>query len=175
MWVNDLGRRHRDRLPLGWQGHRVVTTAVRRLAMTFAVAVTTTLCIGCSSSDQIEAYRVAGVVSCDGNAVPTGQVTFLPKGSGQPVSSGIGPDGTYAVIAPPGNYKVTVIAIPDAPMGGLNKDNWLKAFDARSPKPLVPSNYGNADTSPISYTVAASEENEFDISIRTSKMKRTRR
>ena len=124
------------------------------------------LALGCGKPQAVT-YEVKGLVSCDGKPVPTGQITFLPNGPGRSVSGAIGADGNYSLAAPVGPYKVTVIAIPDAPMEGVTKDNWIEAFQGKSPTPYVPSYFGDADTTPVAFTVEATDQNVLDIPITT--------
>lgn len=118
---------------------------------------------GCGPSEPSQ-YVVRGIVKCDGKAVPTGAVIFMPTGPGRRVSSTIGVDGRYELMAPAGAYKVAVVAPREAATKVVTKENWTEAFQGASTS-YVPRDVSDPETSPLKYTVAVAPENQYDIEI----------
>lgn len=133
--------------------------------------VAVVVAVGCSESGT-ETYQVYGRVTCDGAAVPTGMVTFVPDGAGKRVTGSIGPDGGYEVMAPAGSYKVAVVAVEETSSQNVTKDNWKEAFASTAPKHYVPQVFSDTETSRLTCIVQPGEENLYDINISTRKGRR---
>jgi hypothetical protein len=121
----------------------------RRLAGWLALGTVMLVVAGCTSDPVGRTVPVKGKVTVGGQPLKLGSVTYWPneaKGNTSKMEAGatINEDGTYELFtkgkagAPPGAYKVTVVAqpIPDS----------TKPTQSKS---LVSSTYGSRDTTPL--------------------------
>jgi hypothetical protein len=121
----------------------------RRLAGLSALGIMMLVLTGCESDPVGRTVPVKGRVTVGGQPLKLGSVTFWPneaKGNKSKLEAGatINEDGTYELFtkgkagAPPGAYKVTVVAqpIPDSTKPGQAKS-------------LVSPTYSNRDTTPL--------------------------
>jgi len=122
---------------------------------------------GCSRPKGI----VAGKVSYNGEAVPSGTVSFYGKDD-EVSSAPIGPDGTYeATKVPLGEVKVTVTTPPPPDENAaerLKKNPMVidKGIDIKQQKVVsVPRKYNLPGTSGISLTVTQGSQ-PFDITLK---------
>ena len=122
---------------------------------------------GCSRPKGI----VAGKVSYNGEAVPSGTVSFYGKDD-EVSSAPIGPDGTYeATKVPLGEVKVTVTTPPPPDENAaerLKKNPMVidKGIDIKQQKVVsVPRKYNLPGTSGISLTVTQGSQ-PFDIALK---------
>jgi hypothetical protein len=109
--------------------------------------------VGCSSSGE-KLFPVTGTVTVDGNLLEAGSVTYTPDSSqgnsNMELSVGTIVNGKYELStrnrpgAPPGPYKVTVVATN---FSGNNPP--AKGATAPVPRSLIPLKYGNAGTTPL--------------------------
>lgn len=78
---------------------------------------------GCRKTGSSTA-TLSGKVLFKGEPLPSGLVTFHPKGEGGPISTGITEDGSYRVAIPfSGEASVTVVtAAPGTPDKGIGKN-----------------------------------------------------
>ncbi|MBN2292157.1 MAG: hypothetical protein JXM70_07010 [Pirellulales bacterium] len=138
----------------------VLNSTVKISSFTFATCGLLVLVValsGCGDSGPVK-YPVSGVVSYNGQPLPTGNVMFVPEEGGPPAVCAIGADGSYSFEAIAGRHRVGVTAIPEPPPGA-NEMNY------RAPKPLVPPKFGRPDTSGISVEVQEDKENNIDIKL----------
>jgi hypothetical protein len=144
---------------------RTIPDAMPRLTRcVLALALTVGLTTGCSRSGS-GVERVRGRITCGGQPVPTGMVTFVAKGSGLRHSSSIRPDGTYELEARAGDYAVAVIAVEELPTGPVTPQNWRESFAAAGVRRNVPEVFGDPETSQLTCTVGADQDNTCDIAI----------
>ena len=109
--------------------------------------------VGCDKAKQIETLiPVAGRVLVDDQPVTSGTVSFRPDAkrgnhSMQQPASMLGPTGDFELItanhkgAPPGWYRVLVIADNFREADPPRTDDWPKVADDYAPKTLVNSRY----------------------------------
>lgn len=104
---------------------------------------------GCGSSTA----KVSGVVTLDGNPLPTGNVAFHPVKEGPVATGSIDSSGRYALTIganntgiPPGDYVVVVVAtrIVEPEPGSLKEP---------VPERLTPASYASKDTTPLKATL----------------------
>jgi hypothetical protein len=116
--------------------------------------------IGCGNADSLpkfQVYEVKGtVVLADGKPLPSGWISFVPKG-GLPItpSARIAADGSFSLVtggsgegAPSGDYKVRIEA-PELRPGPKTR------------KTIFPAKYTDEDSSGIVVTVLP-KENHLD-------------
>ena len=123
--------------------------------------------VGCSRSDGLPTYPVAGTVRVNGQPAASALVTFHPLGGQSSKPSGrVGDDGTFALTtreggdgAPAGEYRVTVAWV--APAAGRKG---VEGEDA-PPRPLVPAEYTTPDRTPLRASVAAGASDEITLTI----------
>jgi len=119
-------------------------------------AVGAIVAAGCSSRAE-----VGGVVTLDGKPVPSGVVTFSPKGYGPTGYAAIGPDGGYVVQVgsrsglPPGEYVVTVAANV-APAEGVSSTPGPYS-DGITPL-ATPQRYADREQSPLRATLTSGSQ-----------------
>jgi len=114
------------------------------------------LLIGCNGGGPAT-YRVAGKVTYQGDALPTGNVMFVPD-SGPAAATAIGPDGSYTLQAVAGRHRVVVTAVLVAPPDA-------DEMTYQAPPPLVPQRFGRAETSGVTVTVEPNNKNAIDIAL----------
>jgi hypothetical protein len=108
---------------------------------------------------------VSGIVTLDGEPLPSGAVTFHAVAGGPAVIGTIGADGSYTLRTgasdglPPGDYIVTAKALSGDPVPGMTPEQ----FDDLS---LTPVHYGNKETTDLRVTVA-SGHNDLDLQLMT--------
>lgn len=111
---------------------------------------------------------VSGVVTLDGNVVPTGGVLFAPQSNGSTAYGLIQEDGSFVLNTgregglPSGQYVVTVAAnessgITRSPDGGPPPVG----------KPITPMWYSDPATSGLTYTVEPGD-NEINIDLKST-------
>lgn len=123
------------------------------------------LWIGCGKSGGPTTVPVAGKVTCQGQPLTTGTVTFVPTAAkGRPASGDLQADGTYRLSsfsagdgAMPGDYKVVVVSLKSGPT--LEKP--------RQPEvSAVPKKYAASGTTDLTATVKAGENREFNFDLK---------
>jgi hypothetical protein len=127
-------------------------------------------CAGCGSGGP-PTYPVSGTVMFAGKPVPTGAVMFFPNDGGPQTHGVIGADGHYAVEVPAGNHRVAIAAPRGLPVTNVDSSNWEKAFRTVL-QPYVPGVYGDPETTPLSFTVVADQENVYDVKIEAPRRRR---
>lgn len=139
--------------------------AAARLVLVAALAWATGA--GCGRTDAV--YPVKGRVTVNGQPLQAagGGVAFIPdkdKGNNTPHEprGALTPDGTYELTtagkpgAPPGWYKVLVLAQAESPAGN----------PYAPPKYVVPVSYTKAEQTPVSVEVVAKPgPNAYDIDV----------
>lgn len=112
--------------------------------------------VGCGETHD-PTYPVTGKVTFNGEPLTTGTVTFTPE-TGPSATGEIRPDGTYSLITPPeregalpGSYQVSISAV-EVDAEGLAT-------------PLIPSKYSTGQTSGLTATVQADQENKADFDL----------
>lgn len=120
------------------------------------------LAIGCSGPYDA---TVHGVVTLDGQPLPSGTVSFFPKQEGPTAYSRIDDSGEYTIRTgrenglPSGDYQVTVVAREKAVM--------QQSETGGPPKPgrqLTPNRYRNRDQSGLEFTVEPGA-NQIDLEL----------
>lgn len=123
---------------------------------------------GCGSNRPTTA-PVQGKITCGGQPVPEGVVTFYPE-QGRPATGRIQPDGTYRLTtfepddgALIGKHKVTIEAVrfPQAgPQPKSMEEEIRMAMEKKSPRSgppqpqwLVPPRYAKRETTPLVFEV----------------------
>ena len=99
-----------------------------------------------------------GSVTYKGEPIPSGAVTFAPKGGGQLVVVAI-EDGAYTLEAPVAEYEVGVTATAEIAQG-------MEGFEQKAERPSLPSKYSHPSRSGILVTVEDTEVNEIDLTIK---------
>lgn len=129
---------------IGWGGRAVLAAAGAIVAA------------GCSPRAE-----VGGIVTLDGKPVPSGVVTFSPKGDGPTGYAAIGSDGRYVVQVgsrsglPPGEYVVTVAANV-APAEGVSSAPGPYS-DGITPL-ATPQRYADREQSPLRATLTSGSQ-----------------
>jgi hypothetical protein len=113
---------------------------------------------GCAGSSENRSATASGKVTLAGAPVTAGTVLFMTDG-GDAASAEIGPDGTYSVLCPPGNYKVSISPPPPpdplaAPAGVQSATN----------SPPIPKRYLDLGSSGLSVELKEGA-NQFDIAL----------
>jgi len=124
--------------------------------------------------------KVTGVVTLDGQPLPSGTVSFLQSETKQSESAPIGEDGTYSMAkAPVGACKVTV-SVPPSMAGPIDptavpgvprdkaKDPSLPSMPDMGKQAKVvpiPAHYSDPDKSGLTFTVKSGAQT-FDIKLK---------
>jgi len=124
-----------------------------------AVWICALLLVGGCGEEVPQKYQVAGMVTFRDKVVPTGSITFAPRGGGKLVVTAIGQDGSYRLEALPGTYQVGVASVAEVAAGKAG-------FEQRTQPSMLPDWYSYPGRSGIEVTVEEKEENVFDISLR---------
>jgi hypothetical protein len=124
--------------------------------------------VGCSRSDGLPTYPVAGTVRVNGQPAASALVTFHPLGGQSSKPSGrVGDDGTFALTtreggdgAPAGEYRVTVVWT--RAVAGKKGASEADDLPVRN---LLPAAYANPESTPLKATVkpGANEPIVFEI------------
>jgi len=115
--------------------------------------------LGCSKEPPKEpTYRVEGKVTYQGRAVPHGAVTFH-RDAGHPFAGQLQEDGSYALHAAAGAYRVGIVAFAPPPPD-TNPET------APPTRPLVPRRYNRPDSSGITFEVKPSDDNRLDLPLK---------
>jgi hypothetical protein len=128
-----------------------------------AAAATLLLVAGCDAGAGSPA-PVRGKIAYRSLPLHTGTIVFTPDASrgttGVLVRADIRPDGTYSLGttdangAPPGWYRVTIMAMEGSSTGGYTV-----------PRSLLPDKYRDPDLSGLSCKVQANQENIIDFNL----------
>lgn len=114
-------------------------------AVVLAVAVCCLL--GCSQGPQGTSVR--GKITYSGKPLERGSVLFNPTDKTQPASRAeIQTDGSYALVAAPGDYQVIVTSLTSAPPT-VAPDH----PDYVRPKSAIPAKYNSLQTTPLKQTI----------------------
>ena len=119
---------------------------------------------GCEGGPQV--YDLQGIVTYNGEAVPTGWVIFL-SGAQERNTAQIGSDGRFQTELPAGEYQVGVSAPRDSGKTGMD------AFNQRPLRPHVPARFGQPEHSGMSVTIEEHNENTLDLTL-TERRRRQR-
>jgi hypothetical protein len=120
-----------------------------------SVAVGWVVCVAAGCKSKVPASgEVYGKVTSGGKQVTAGFVKFFPEGGGEPVSSSIGPDGSYrATGVPVGHAKVAIETLEfkdlTPPPPGIAK----QLGGPRTKYVAIPAKYETAETSGLSCEV----------------------
>lgn len=113
--------------------------------------------VGCGGGSG--GASVTGEVTFNGAPVTTGVIGFLQTGS--PMLGGpLGPDGTYSLTIPPGDYKVRIDAPAPWPEGWKEGDPQPKL----PPRP-VPEQYAHFDSSGLTATITGDSSQKIDFTL----------
>ncbi|MDY0167696.1 MAG: hypothetical protein RBS80_14205 [Thermoguttaceae bacterium] len=119
---------------------------------------------GCGPSGPAT-YRVSGTVTYQGEPLPLGIVMFVPEQGPSSTPAAIDQQGRYQHEAVAGEHRVAVVAMP--PREGGRPDPTIEdGFDytgVPEVKSLIPAKYNRHDTSNISVSVEAKQQNQIDI------------
>jgi hypothetical protein len=135
------------------------TSFVCSFKLGLAVAITTL--VGCGGAYDAS---VVGLVTLDGNALPTGSISFVPVKGGPQAYAMVDAAGNYEVFTgreaglPPGEYAVAIVA--------RKASTQMSAGNGPPPpgEQITPKRYASADTSGLKYTVDAGS-NEINIEL----------
>jgi hypothetical protein len=136
---------------------------VKRTSCTYAMglAVAISSFVGCGGAYDAS---VVGLVTLDGNALPTGSISFVPVTGGPLAYAMIDSSGNYEVYTgreaglKPGEYSVCIVA---------RKPSTAMSAGNGPPPPgeqITPKRYASADTSGLKYTID-SGSNEINIEL----------
>jgi hypothetical protein len=141
--------------------------------------------IGCSGAptDRPERAPVSGTVVYNGKPIEGAEVAFWAEGAPRPAKGLTDAEGKFALSmfdfndgAVPGPNKVTVSKVEAAaapagdPTAALNDPNALagqmqQATRAKPPANEIPKKYNSQNSTPITETVTAGEDNTFVIQL----------
>jgi hypothetical protein len=132
-----------------------------------AATVALLLAAGCDSGTESFA-RVRGRVAYRSFPLHTGTIVFTPDESrgttGALIHADIRQDGTYemgtaeAQGAPPGWYRITIMAIDASPAGNVASGYGI-------PRSLLPDKYRDPDLSGLSCQIKAGQENVIEFKL----------
>lgn len=137
--------------------------------------------LGCGGSDNVTVYPVKGTVTFDGAPMAGGgAISFVPTSSqkGKAAGGTIEPDGTFVLStyadgdgSMVGTFRVvinqTTVQEPDygedsdAPGAAASTEPTMVV----EPRQIIPPIYSDGTHSPITVTVEAKEQNEFQIAL----------
>lgn len=131
--------------------------------------------LGCTPAGNPNLVSVTGTVNLDGTPVSEASVVFRSDtsvGFGMTDSSGrfeLQSQGEEKMGVEPGTYKVMVTKIPVAEAAAQDMDEALAKPVAQAPgsgpKNELPERYADFVKSPLEFTVAAGETNDFTIDL----------
>jgi hypothetical protein len=108
---------------------------------------TALLAVGCGPSG-IETVEVKGTIAQDGEPLPSGTITFMPKDGVASPGGGVIKDGAYTANVPPGEKWVMVLATkvvgqkpmyagdPNSPMEDMTEQVTSPVYNAAHQTPL---------------------------------------
>lgn len=122
----------------GWPSHGLIATVL-------LTAVCGTL--GCSQGSQ--GSSVHGKVTYSGKPLERGSLLFNPTDQSLPATRAeIQPDGSYELVAAPGDYRVIVTAYSsDPPTVAPDHPDYVR------PKSAIPLKYGSLQSTPLKQTI----------------------
>ncbi len=109
---------------------------------------------------------VAGLVTLDGNPIPTGSISFVPSNGGPQAYAIVNESGNYEVYTgresglPPGEYKVVVVA---------RKSSTTRSAGGGPPPPgeaITPRWYASPETSGLTFNVEPGS-NEINLELKS--------
>jgi len=112
---------------------------------------------------------VSGKVTYQGKALPSGRITFVCEGAGQPVLSSEIKNGQYSIqkaAAGPAGVAVETFQFKRVAIPGAPKTSTLPGSDAPPPGPYVPipQKYRVPDSSGLTYTITkGTQTKDFDL------------
>ena len=133
------------------------------------------MALGCAPAGNPNLVPVTGTVNLDGTPVSGANVVFRSEksvGFGMTDSSGrfeLQSQGEEKMGVEPGTYKVMVTKVPAAEAVAQDMDEALAKPVAQAPdsgpKNELPERYADFVKSPLEFTVAAGETNDFTINL----------
>lgn len=161
---------------------KVDFSSVHRSCFSFPLAllVATMMMVGCgegTQDDRPARAKVTGTVTHNGSPVEGATVSLQPaSGSGQGAIGKTDASGKFTLTtytpgdgALPGEYKISVSKVEVTSM--VSEEEALKLQEQGRPIPpaqtkqLLPQKYGNTETSGLTTTVEADQENQLDIAL----------
>lgn len=134
------------------------TTSIGNLGCSFGLLLSClSLSVGCGGGDG--ATAVTGVVTIKGTPVTTGVIGFIK--SGTPAIGGpLGPDGSYSLSIPPGDYQVRVDSPSPMPEGWKEGD----PLPQLPPRP-VPESFAHFNSSGLTATITDESPQKLDFQL----------
>lgn len=127
-----------------------------RLACVLAFAFCSACITGCNSRTV-----VSGTVTYNSAPLTSGEVSFISS-TGESRSGLINSDGHYEIVDPPTGAVTVVITSTriqgNGPQSGSPLTGNLKQVKAGTVISVIPSQYGDAKTSPLRYTVVSGKQ-----------------
>jgi hypothetical protein len=139
----------------------VVNRTSDSYVITLSLAAAVTALVGCGGTYDAS---VEGLVTLDGNALPTGSISFVPVNGGPQAYAMVDTSGNYEVYTgreaglPAGEYAVAIVA---------RKPSTAMSAGNGPPPPgeqITPRKYASADTSGLRFTVDPGS-NEINIEL----------
>jgi len=138
----------------------------RPLGSALMVVIAASVVVGCRRVEQLPVAPARGIVLLDNHPLPAANVVFIPE-RGRSATAQSNTDGTFVLTtyesgdgAIVGSHHVTVTArepgeanMPGAP--GVK----------RAGRSLIPEHYGNTATSGLTFEIASTGENVFEIQL----------
>ena len=131
--------------------------------MNFSPATVAAFCLvalaaGCGQPPPT--FKVRGTATFQGKPVANGSVVFhQTETQAPPIKADVRPDGTFDLVAPAGDYKVTVAATtPGQGVEGVDRTY-------RPATLQTPVKYIRLDETPLKVTVQPGDDNAFTLSL----------
>jgi hypothetical protein len=134
----------------------------RVLAVPLAALLAVVPC-GCSGGSKL--VKVTGTVTLDGAPLPEATLNFVPVSAGAERARGYtGPNGSFELLALPGEYKVLISKVVSAAGKGKSVRGPGNRVEIKGPtKDALPSAYNTEAQTPFQCVVPPGKELVFDV------------
>jgi hypothetical protein len=146
-----------------------LVTFVCRAALLAAVGCVVGFPAGCGSRVKPQG-EVSGTVKINGQLVTAGEVVFFPEAGGEPVRTGLGPDGTFrATGIPTGRSRVAIETLPFRQLTPPPPEIAKQLGGPRTKYVPIPEKYERPETSGLQFDVKKGVNEEWNIQLSDDK------
>ncbi len=163
-------------MALDLQSQGKLTYLCRSPAISLGMMVLGVFLSGCGGPTHPPTHAVSGIIRVGGSPVADAIVSFVPSSGQSPANGQTDDSGHFTLTsflrgdgAMEGSYAVTIMKFEkgeSTPVADVSDENYDPNVVSRPPRNLLDKKYANAQTSGLTATVVAGQENSFEFDLK---------